>query len=189
MDEKHTKNIECGLRLRGCRKKKGLSQEKLAEMSDYSIQTVSYIENGKRNMTRDAAHAFSCILGVREEYLLCEDNAKTLEDLFSLEDYQTYKIEQMESVLHAVGCWEHIEYGDVVERLGTSELVNIDKIILCLPNEEFITCSESAYKNFLDDMHEYILCILKQFSKKCQPSTEEEIEHFQDAYFWHPDDR
>lgn len=184
MDEKHTKNIECGLRLKDCRKNKGLTQEKLATLSNYSVQTVSYIENGTRNMSREAAHAFSQILEVREEYLLCEDNSKTIEEKFAFESYETFKAEQIEKALHSIGCWEYIKYGDLIEHFENSEIVNIEKIILSISDNEFVTCSEAKYYELLNDIREYMIFRLKQFSKRCTPATKAEITEFKKHYLW-----
>lgn len=73
-------NPKCGKRLSECRNLKNITQEQLSEKSGYSIQHISYIECGKRNLTLEAAHIFAQALDVREEYLLCEDNSMTLTD-------------------------------------------------------------------------------------------------------------
>lgn len=184
MKKNITKTEECGLRLKQCRREKGYTQEKLAELSDYSLQTVSYIENGKRNMTRESAHAFSQILEVREEYLLCEDNSKTIEEKFAFESYETFKAEQIEKALHSIGCWEYIKYGNSIEHLGNLEIVNIEKIILSISDNEFVTCSEAKYYELLNDIREYMIFRLKQFSKRCTPATRAEIIEFKKYYLW-----
>lgn len=71
---------KAGKRLRDCRKEKKITQDELAELSNYSVQHISMIENGRRNMSISAARSFSKILDVREEYLLLEDNIKTATD-------------------------------------------------------------------------------------------------------------
>lgn len=76
-------NPKCGKRLSECRAEKNITQEQLAEKTGYSIQHISYIECGKRNLSLDAANAFSKILDVRTEYLLCEDDCKTIDEFAS----------------------------------------------------------------------------------------------------------
>ncbi|RHR19107.1 helix-turn-helix domain-containing protein [Blautia sp. AF19-34] len=73
-------NPECGKRLSECRSEKHITQEQLAENTGYSIQHISYIECGKRNLSQEAAKSFSKFLNVRAEYLMCEDNCKTIEE-------------------------------------------------------------------------------------------------------------
>lgn len=186
--KKRTKTEESGLRLKNCRKEKGYSQEKLSELSNYSIQTVSYIENGKRNMTRESAHSFAKILGVREEYLLCEDNSKTLEELFLRESFNAYKYDGIENALHSIGCWEYIKYGNIIAKSEDSELVNVEKVILGISDNNFISCSESNYYDLINDIREYITFRLSQFSKRCTPATNEEITEFKKYYLWNPQD-
>ena len=52
----------------------------LADLSHYSSQQIRNFRNFRRPMTVEAAHSIAPILGVRPEYLLCEDNCKTPEE-------------------------------------------------------------------------------------------------------------
>ena len=52
------------------RKKMGLTQEALAEMSDVTTQFVSYAESGKRAMRPENLLKLSIALGVSVDYLL-----------------------------------------------------------------------------------------------------------------------
>ncbi|MBA4700912.1 MAG: helix-turn-helix transcriptional regulator [Ruminococcus sp.] len=71
-------NKKRGKRLKECRKYiPGMTQEQLANLSHYSIQHISMIENGKRGMSLEAARVFSALLDIREKYLLCEDDYRT----------------------------------------------------------------------------------------------------------------
>ncbi len=78
------KNIElnkkCGLRLKECRNEKKWTQDFLAEASYCCSQTVSNIETGKRELSRELAHCFAKALDVSEQYLLCESDFKTNHD-------------------------------------------------------------------------------------------------------------
>lgn len=183
MDKKYTKNIECGLRLKECRKSKGLTQEKLAISSNYSVQTVSYIENGTRNMSREAAHAFSKILEVREEYLLCEDNAKTVDDLSRTIEYQYRNEKKLLKVFNGLGYWEFFKFIDTPKTLNT-EFIEIEKVTFCIPGDQFVTCTEKEYDAFLEEIQEYIRFKLNHFTQKCRPSSEDEIKEFKKHYLW-----
>ena len=82
-------NVECGKRLKRARMENGYSQVDFAEITHYSKQTICYIENGKRPLCPDAAQLFAKKLGVREEYLLCKDDFKTIEDLSSIQEFRS----------------------------------------------------------------------------------------------------
>lgn len=73
-------NKKRGCRLRECRTDKNLTQKQLADLCYCTTQTISYIENGKRGMSRELAHTFSMQLGIDEEYLLCETYFKTFRE-------------------------------------------------------------------------------------------------------------
>ena len=70
-------NLKRGKRLKYERQRKQMTQEQLAEYANYSVQHISYIENGKRKMGYEAAHVFSEILGVPVNYLMCETDYKS----------------------------------------------------------------------------------------------------------------
>lgn len=70
-------NKKIGSRLKSCRTEKKLTQADLAEASNLSVQHISYIENGKRNLTLEVARVFSDILNVQEDYLLYETDCPT----------------------------------------------------------------------------------------------------------------
>jgi transcriptional regulator with XRE-family HTH domain len=59
-----------GERIRGLRKAKGLTQEKLAELADLHPTSVSEIETGKANYTISTIFSISEALGVRPAELL-----------------------------------------------------------------------------------------------------------------------
>ena len=73
-------NIKRGQRLKECREERNLTQNELALLSHCTPQSISYIENGRRGMSRDLAHIFAQELHVDEEYILCESNFKTYKD-------------------------------------------------------------------------------------------------------------
>ena len=86
-------NKKRGQRLKECREAARMTQENLAEITDYSVQTVSYIENGKRGMSKESAYTFAKYLNVRMEYLLCDDDFKTVEDIY----YDAVAFERLEN--------------------------------------------------------------------------------------------
>ena len=63
-------NIKRGQRLKECREERNLTQNELALLSHCTPQSISYIENGRRGMSRDLAHIFAQELHVNEEYIL-----------------------------------------------------------------------------------------------------------------------
>lgn len=74
MESNKELNKECGQRLRDILKEKKFAQKTLAEKTHFTTQYISNIINGKRPMTITAAKSFSSILGVPEEFLLCESD-------------------------------------------------------------------------------------------------------------------
>lgn len=64
---------EVGKRVMERRKKLGLTQESLAEMSDLTTQFVSYAESGKRAMRPENLMKIAAALGVSTDYLLTGD--------------------------------------------------------------------------------------------------------------------
>ena len=70
-------NKKRGQRLKECRELRKMTQNKLAMLSHCSPQSISYIENGRRGMSRELAHIFAEKLQVKEEYILLESDFKT----------------------------------------------------------------------------------------------------------------
>ena len=64
---------EVGKRVMERRKRLGLTQETLAEMSDLTTQLVSYAESGKRAMRPENLMKIAAALGVSTDYLLTGD--------------------------------------------------------------------------------------------------------------------
>ena len=64
---------EMGSRIMERRKKLGLTQEALAEMSELTTQFVSYAESGKRGMRPENLMKVAAALGVSTDYLLTGD--------------------------------------------------------------------------------------------------------------------
>ena len=64
---------EMGQRIMERRKKLGLTQEALAELSELTTQFVSYAESGKRGMRPENLMKVAVALGVSTDYLLTGD--------------------------------------------------------------------------------------------------------------------
>ena len=64
---------EMGQRIMERRKKLGLTQEALAELSELTTQFVSYAESGKRGMRPKNLMKVAAALGVSTDYLLTGD--------------------------------------------------------------------------------------------------------------------
>ena len=64
---------EMGQRIMERRKKLGLTQEALAELSELTTQFVSYAESGKRGMRPENLMKVAAALGVSTDYLLTGD--------------------------------------------------------------------------------------------------------------------
>lgn len=76
-------NLNCGERLKQCLKEANLTQAELALTSGYTQQYISNIIVGKKPVTVKAASLFAKVLNVRQEFLLCEDDYKTEDELWS----------------------------------------------------------------------------------------------------------
>lgn len=63
-------SVKFGKVLREARSRQGLSQEKLAELSDLDRTFISMIERGKRKPTLDTAHRLSYALGMKLSALI-----------------------------------------------------------------------------------------------------------------------
>ena len=74
---KNSKNFKSsGGRVLELRKAARLSQEKLAEMIDCTVQTISNIENDRYKLPFERAYQLAEIFGVTPEYLLCKTDNK-----------------------------------------------------------------------------------------------------------------
>lgn len=83
MGRKHTKiNAIRGERLKALLEEKGIDQKVFAEKIGYTPEHISYIINGKRNLTQDAAEGIVKIFPeIRVGWLLGYDDYETDDDL------------------------------------------------------------------------------------------------------------
>ena len=70
-DKVNPRYLEIGERIRKTRKEKGWTQKYLAEKAKITVQSVLYIEKGKRGMTSSTMHSIASSLDVSSDYLLC----------------------------------------------------------------------------------------------------------------------
>lgn len=107
-------NKEQGIRLSSVRKKRNVTQERLAELTSYSVQTISGIENGTRRMTLESATAFSQELLTRVEYLMCDDDFESYSDLhINIQQKSWDEFNALEILMKSLGySYEWIELNE-----------------------------------------------------------------------------
>lgn len=127
-------NSKQGDRLRECLRDKIMSQKELAEKSGYTPQHINNVISGTRNMSPQSAEVFANILEVRKEYLLCQDDYKTFNNikeyvLKSLDTSNDAVVALLNLAgLHIAGSKIECENGD------TFTTTNIPKI--CISHED-----------------------------------------------------
>ncbi|MBQ8523294.1 MAG: helix-turn-helix transcriptional regulator [Clostridia bacterium] len=89
-----------GVRICTLRKQKGLTQEKLAELMNVSIQMISNLERGNKAIKIDNLITISKILDVSTDYLLTgkctnNDNAVLIKKFSALSDSDRKMIEMI----------------------------------------------------------------------------------------------
>lgn len=173
-------NKRRGKRLSECRKDLHLSQELLAEKTGYSIQTISYIENGKRGMSTDAARLFAKHLNVRMEYLLCEDNYKNTLELYNSSVESDRQISNIEQAIVEIGYLPVAVEGNAIASIFDPvmeyecDIMAIEKYIVATPDNRLFTCSEKKYKDLVEDIYDFIKMKMKRFASRSAPATTEE---------------
>lgn len=80
--------IRLGERVRSARKRKGLTQAQLAELSGYSVQHISHIETGMTKLSIDCVVELANELTVSLDYLLM-DSLKKNEEIVLEERFGT----------------------------------------------------------------------------------------------------
>ena len=177
-------NKKRGQRLKECREAARMTQEILADITNYSVQTVSYIENGKRGMSKESAYTFSKYLNVRMEYLLCDDDFKTVEDIY----YDAVAFEKLEKNLgdtvtengYLIAEW----FGKKIAEYTESEsefigpIYNVDKYIVLTPENKFVTSTGEKYEDLIKEINDFIVFKMRKFATSCPPSSATEIEYF-----------
>lgn len=137
-------NKKRGFRLSQLRKEKGIKQELLAMKCNCCVQLLSGIENGKKVLTTDRARDFSNILGVRMEYLLCEDDYKTSRDKFNDMLEKNMKVsDSVRNFYNEVGIYTHDcltvqDKEDETSRLVTHFIMKYDNEYRKITTREYL---------------------------------------------------
>lgn len=89
-----------GNRISYIRKKRGYTQEKLAELADISIQFLSDIENNKKNMTVTTLKKIADSLNITTDYIIygrekSNENSMIIAMLNTLSDNNRQKAEKL----------------------------------------------------------------------------------------------
>lgn len=144
-------NPEKGKRLKEARENAHLTQAQLGKIVGYTPQFISALENGKKNLSFEAAHHFSKALNVRPEWLLAEDDFKTLRDRSSHLN-SSYRLENGIAAMHLRdwGCFT----------VGYNE--NEDKFIIVPNDKDWI---EVFYKGFDLEDERPLICTSKELEK------------------------
>lgn len=189
-------NKKPGERLKIWRNRRSVSQELLAEKSGYSKVHISYIENGKRKMTIEAARIFSEILEIREKYLLCYDNFPTAEDYrVSFAESKNDEDDICNLLSNNNYLIEKIESDEIIETFTkpySDEKVDIRKIDKWLIikddvdenmiSDKIWSCSDQKMNDFFEDIRLYIMFRIQQLILKCEEASEEEREEWKKGY-------
>ena len=77
MEEKY---FDVGNRIFTTRKQRGLTREKLAEMSDISVQFLADIEKGRKNMTVTTLRKIAAALVVSTDYIVNSTSENSAHD-------------------------------------------------------------------------------------------------------------
>lgn len=94
------KYAETGERIMGLRKQRRLSREKLAEMSDISVQFLADIEKGRKNMTVTTLRKIAAALCVTTDYIVNgKENSLPESDSEITEIYKTLSPENRQYAL------------------------------------------------------------------------------------------
>ncbi len=117
-------NPECGKRLKECLKDCSMTQNELANLTGYTQQYISNIVVGIKPMTITAAKLFAKHLNVREEYLLDEDNKKTIAEMQKKRHVLFNQLEDVTNVLIKLAGFKPIcDFIENWEELGFDKTI------------------------------------------------------------------
>lgn len=147
-----------GERCKLLRNSKNITQEQLAEMADCSVELISAIERGKRELTPKKAAIFSSIFDVKKEFLLCQDDMPT--DLMSrlrpivihLVKNRKHK-EAFSLYLESFGLRAALKNDNIPEKysnMSTDEFCNLDTQEVSSAVEKFFS-NDLAYYALQDE--------------------------------------
>lgn len=159
-------NKKIGKRLRECRLANGMTQKEFSEASHYSIQQICYIENGKRQMSAEAAQIFSTVLGVRSDYLLAKDDSKTdviylekqIKNMFAPAERQRTLLNLLNDYIILMGASISYKFKDIDDIFPSySEEISVGNIFIPIwknkANDPIIL--ESIYISYKDTNYKF----------------------------------
>jgi len=96
--------IALGRKIRQARENKGLTQEKLAELCDFSAAHIGLVERAARIPSLEAIYKISCVLDVSLDYLLLKPDSTNSTELTELEAFlQSKDSEKVKRLLRLYG--------------------------------------------------------------------------------------
>ncbi len=166
------KSVSIGEKVKECREYRNLTRDQLADRineiegdpdAKRSAKQISYIENGTRSISPEYAFLIAKALNVRLEYLLLQDNHKTVEDavsaswgkvrdeynaLLQLLKFQGFEIKEVDSTDNGLA-----EHNHLLEWTGGKPLDDAIKITSPSGNTAFI--SQSTWIDFYSEICDY----------------------------------
>lgn len=158
MKRKKYYGAECAQRLDALMTERDIKAPALAELAHYSSQQIRNFRNFRRPMTIEAAYSIAPFLGVRPEYLLCEDDCKSTEELA--------KFNKRKEISHLLD----MKITSDIAILASTIVQNIET------NNENSFISNSDYNEFRKDISDYIQMrtekwLLPRLKEKQDPET------------------
>ena len=83
-------NKKRGNRLKECREYRNLTQEKIAELANVSVNYISMLENGKRKITWDKAVSYGNILKTNPSFIMCESDIIEPDTTYNILDADSF---------------------------------------------------------------------------------------------------
>lgn len=170
-DEKKNRAKKTGLRVKEARKAKGLSQERLAELINRTQNSISMIERGERDLTKDNAILIAEACDVRLDYLLLLTDYMTEQEEI-LSDFQLsyYEISQEYPMMQYLAGRAGYMMIDS-DMIGKKETGKRKEKPYCYfvgtDNNEEVAFSSDDFKELLEDIEEYSkLRITRMVNKK-----------------------
>lgn len=150
--EKEMLHLKMGQRLKQLAKEHGLTREDIGEIINYSCGHISRFYNGIIEIPDSAAQILSKLWNIRPEYILCEDDFKTDEEMYlyvnesSIQDMkaamsylQTLGIELRPHTILSCPLTElYKHFSQLKDHIKTSEIQRLqDNYNFGLPQKEF----------------------------------------------------
>lgn len=158
-----------------------MKRSEIALNAGYTPEYISRLISGERRVTDDAIHNLAPVLGVREAYLLGQDDFMTQTDLdkaLQKADAFSANINQAAATINFVytGCPPH-DMTDItkckshVQDFINDKVISKERLFINTKEEYYVEISEDEYKDFCDDISSYIQFRIQQFYKKHSKKT------------------